>query len=168
MSAVNLDESVKDSVLKYMKEHNCMTIATAGAGTPWAAAVFYVNDGFKLYFLSDPDSRHSVNIEANSSVAATINEDYSDWHRIQGIQLEGKAQKVASALEKAKAMSLYIAKYPFVADFFSPTSKIFKKVASKIASVKFYKIEPSIIWFTDNAREFGFRGCLVLKERTKK
>lgn len=163
-----MDEDIRDSVLKYMKDHNCMTIATVGDGLLWAAAVFYVNDGFKLYFLSDPDSRHCQNIEKCGRVAVTINEDYYDWRKIQGIQLEGKAQIVSSTIEKAKAMSIYIAKYPFVADFFSPGSKIFKKVASKIASVKFYKVEPNAIWFTDNTREFGYRGCLALKEWPKK
>ncbi|APR05899.1 hypothetical protein [Thauera chlorobenzoica] len=37
--------------LTYLQRHHVMTLATHGAGGPWAAAVFYVNDGADLYFL---------------------------------------------------------------------------------------------------------------------
>ena len=61
--------------------------ATRGPEGPWAAAVFYANTGFALYFLSSPTSRHGRNIGGNAKAAATIQEDYSDWREIKGIQL---------------------------------------------------------------------------------
>ncbi len=55
-----------------------MTIATAKGEISWAAAVLYANDGFTLYFLSDPESRSSKDIAENPVVAITVNEDYYD------------------------------------------------------------------------------------------
>ena len=55
-----------------------MTIATAKGETPWAASVFYANDGFALYFLSDPDSRHSKEITRNPVVAVTVHDHVPD------------------------------------------------------------------------------------------
>ena len=34
-----------------------MTLATGGDQGPWAAALFYVHEGFTLYFLSSPAIR---------------------------------------------------------------------------------------------------------------
>ncbi len=77
-----------DKALAYLRDHNVMTLATIGAQGLWAAAVFYVNDGFTLYFLSAPTSRHSLNIESQSTVAATIQEDYK-VSRVRSTQPSG-------------------------------------------------------------------------------
>jgi len=45
-----------------------MTIATS---EPWAAAVFYMNDGFTLHFLSAASTR----LATDRRVAVTVHED---------------------------------------------------------------------------------------------
>lgn len=153
-----MEEALKDTILNYLKGHNTMTLATSGEGGPWAASVFYANDGFTLYFLSEPTSRHSVDIEKNQMVAVTINEDYKDWREIQGIQLYGHAGRVGSRRERAKALTLYRAKYPFVGKMLlSP------KIARAIARVKFYKVVPRWIRFIDNRVEFGHKKEMTLE-----
>ena len=59
-----------------------MTLATQGPAGPWAAAVFYANNGFNLYFVSSPASRHSRNLAGQPAVTATVHEDYLDWREI--------------------------------------------------------------------------------------
>ena len=81
-----------------------MTLATHGPEGLWAAAVFYVSDGFELTFLSAGHTRHARNMAASPAVAATIQEDYSDWAAIKGIQLEGTTQQLAGN-ERATAMA---------------------------------------------------------------
>jgi uncharacterized protein YhbP (UPF0306 family) len=79
----------RDLALAYLANHQVMTLATTGPRGVWAAAVFYVNDGFDLIFLSAGHTRHAQNMTAVPHIAATIQEDYRDWQQIQGIQLEG-------------------------------------------------------------------------------
>ena len=72
------DPGARGRALDYLAGHNVMTLATHGPEGPWAAAVFYVSDGFDLYFISSPGSRHSRNVAAQAAAAATVQEDYRD------------------------------------------------------------------------------------------
>ena len=89
--------SVRDRALAYLESHNVMTLATRGEEGLWAAAVFYVTEGFTFYFLSSPSTRHGRAIAAEPRVAATVQEDYGDWAEIKGVQLEGEAQRIEGA-----------------------------------------------------------------------
>ena len=71
-----------------------MTLATCAGDAPWAATVFFASDDLQLYFFSSPDSRHCQNLALNPKVAVTIQEDYHDWRKIKGIQLEGQVALV--------------------------------------------------------------------------
>lgn len=135
-----------------------MTLATVGPDGPWAAGLFYVNDGFDLYWLSDPDTRHSQNIAGNPHVAATIHEDYRDWRTIQGIQMEGTAALVGSIARAVRPMRLYVAKYPFLGDLCNPPPAL----ARALASVRVYRLTPSRLYFIDNRKGLGHREELEL------
>lgn len=157
-----MEELFKQSLLNYLKQHNTMTLATSSNGAPWAAAVFYVNDGFDLYFLSEPSSRHASAIEENGMVAATINEDHHDWRKIQGIQLEGQAGRVTSRVARAKVLALYVGKFPFVGKMLVSPRLFSGKVARALAKVKFYKVTSKRIRLIDNTREFGYKDEIIL------
>lgn len=152
-----MSDDLKQEIIKYLKEHNTATLATTSGGRPWAASVFYVNDGFTLYFLSDPASRHSTSIEENQAVAAAINEDYHDWREIQGIQLEGLAKRVTGKIERAKALALYVAKFPFVGKMLLSPHLFASSIARAVTKVKFYKVVPARIRFINNRKEFGYK-----------
>jgi len=92
----------------------------------------------------------------------TIQEDYKDWRKIKGIQLEGKVVLVDGILEKAKAMAIYARKYPEVIKLFTdPASGVFYKAFLK---VRFYCVEPEKVFFIDNEQGFGKRQELVLEK----
>ena len=120
--AAGTDEDLRRRILDYLAAHNSMTIASCQQNVPWASAVFYANDEFDLYFLSNPGSRHGMNIAAHSIVSAAIHEDYHDWRAIKGIQLEGRAERVRSPKLKLRFWDLYRKKFPFVEAFFQPGS----------------------------------------------
>ncbi|MCL5961576.1 MAG: pyridoxamine 5'-phosphate oxidase family protein [Chloroflexi bacterium] len=160
-----MTQGTKEKILAYMQEHNTLTLSTYGEGMPWAASVFFANDDLVLYFLSDPRTQHGRHLASNPKVAATINEDYRDWRKIKGIQLEGKAEIVTSRKEKAKGFAVYVRKFPFVAEFFSSPAKLALAMFSKISSTTLYKITPSRILFLDNEQGFGYREELII-ERT--
>ena len=156
------EEELKQQILAYMEGHNTMTLGTCLDEVPWASTVFYASEGLRLYFFSSPDSRHCQNLRANPRVAATIQEDYRDWRRIKGIQLEGKIAAVDALIEKGKAMAAYTRKYPGVMKIFAnPASGVFYQAFLK---VKFYCVIPERIYYIDNEKGFGKRQELILKD----
>jgi len=157
-----MSEELKRQILSYMESHNTMTLGTCRDNVPWAATVFYAGDGLRLYFFSSPDSRHCQNLAANPRVAVTIQEDYRDWRKIKGIQLEGAVTGVDSLMEKGKAMTVYARKYPEIIKLFTdPASGIFYQAFLK---VKFYCVVPQRIFYIDNEQGFGKRQELVVAD----
>jgi uncharacterized protein YhbP (UPF0306 family) len=155
-----MSDELRKKIVDYLETHNTMTLATCAEEIPWAATVFYASDGLRLYFFSAPESRHCENLAANPRVAVTIQEDYKDWRKIKGIQLEGMVAMVDSVVEKAKAMTVYARKYPEVIKLFTnPASGAFYKAFLK---VKFYCVVPGRVFFIDNEQGFGKRQELPL------
>lgn len=128
------------------------TLATCGKDGPWAAAVFYVNDGDTIFFLSSPTSRHCIDIGQNPRVAVTIQEDYSDWLEIKGVQIEGVASEISGA-EEEKARQLYGRKFPVVGLLAQAPAAIVKA----LAKVCWYRIVPDRLYFIDNSFGLGNR-----------
>jgi uncharacterized protein YhbP (UPF0306 family) len=161
-------ESLRKTILEYLAAHNSMTIASSSESGPWAAAVFFASDDqFNLYFLSNPHSRHGMNIAANSAVGVAIHEDYSDWRAIKGIQMEGRAERVRSPKAMLQFWELYRKKFPFVEAFFKP-GPLRDIVQAKLAGIRAYRVAPSAIWYLDNSRGFGYREMLPLHQAQSK
>ena len=140
--------------LHYLQTHQVMTLATVGEDGVWAAAVFFVNDHFTLYFLSAGHTRHAQNIAHNPHVSATIQEDYKDWPKIQGIQLEGVVTKLEER-ERQDCIQLYQTKYPFMAND-DP------QIATAVSKVNWYCLRPTRLYFIDNQKGLGHRDQVTL------
>jgi uncharacterized protein len=135
--------------LDYLAGHHVMTLATQGPLGLWAAAVFYANDGFDLYFLSAGETRHAQNIAASPLVAATVQADYDEWAAIKGIQLEGTVQMLTGK-RREEAVALYATRYDFLR---KPVSVI----EAALVRVNWYCLTPARLYFVDNSRGFGHR-----------
>jgi uncharacterized protein YhbP (UPF0306 family) len=146
-----------------LERHNTLTLATVGAGTPWAATVFYASDErFNLFFVSDHRTRHAQDIAANPTVALAINADVDNWNDVSGLQIEGEAAKVRST-ERARALALYLAKFLSVKALFeTPGSADEQTIAMRLKSTDFWRVTPRFIRMIDNGRGFGFRSELRL------
>ena len=143
-------ETPRDRALAYLGRHHVATLATSGSDGPWAAAVFYANDGFRLYFLSLPTTRHGRNLAAHPRAAATVQEDYRDWPEIKGVQMEGRTLLLAGS-EREQAISLYARKFPVIAAPAEP------RIAEALTRVGWYCLVPDRVYFVDNAAGFGHR-----------
>lgn len=152
-----MTEGRRETVLTYLQDHQVATLATSSNEGPWAAAVFYVNDGFTLFFLSSPTTRHSLNLTQNSRVALTVHEDYSDWLEIKGVQIEGVACEI-SGEEEQRARRLYGKKFPVVGMLAQAPAAIVKA----LAKVRWYKVVPRRLYFIDNAAGLGHRDEIIL------
>ncbi len=145
------------NALAYLANHQVITLATSGPDGLWAAAVFYASDGFELFFLSAGHTRHARNIAASPAVAATIQEDYSDWPAIQGIQLSGTAHLLAG-LDQDRAIALYRDKFPFIA-------QPIPALVTALTRVNWYRLAPDTLYFVDNTKGFGHRDAIALSQR---
>lgn len=136
-----MNKELKEVVLEYLSHHNTMTLATATDNIPWTASLFYANDGFTLYFISNPNvCLHCQNIAANSRVAVTIDENYSlnsmdDWRKVKGIQMEGIAEVLVSEEEVSQSVEVYVRKYPFVSVYLRAIVS-FPRVVSFLETVR--------------------------------
>lgn len=137
-------------ILAHLSSHNVMTLATSAV---WAAAVFYVNDGLTLYFLSSPTSRHCRDLALDARIAATIQRDYEDWRLIRGIQLEGIVRAVA-ADDEQRVRRLYGQKFPFVIAGADPA------IDKALSKIRWYEVRPRDIYLVDNSVRFGYREFL--------
>lgn len=137
------------AALNYLKTHRVMTLATVGAEGVRATAVFYAHYNFDLYFLSAPHTRHIQNINSNPAIAATIQEDYKDWHKIKGIQLEGIVEELQGAA-RLLAISLFAKRMPSI-------SKPIPVIQNALSKVNWYCLKPTRLYFIDNSQGFGHR-----------
>jgi uncharacterized protein YhbP (UPF0306 family) len=140
-------------ILAYLVAHNTLTLATERDGVPWANAVFYANDGWMIYFVSDPKTRHVDHLRHNASIAATIQDDQRDWRSIQGVQLEGRCEEITNPVESAHALAVYAAKFSFIKDLIAAP----KEIGSAMSAARFHKITPTWIRLIDNTRGFGHK-----------
>jgi uncharacterized protein YhbP (UPF0306 family) len=160
-----------------------MTLATVNDNIPWTASLFYANDGFTLYFISNPNvCLHCQNIATNPRVAVTIDENYllnsmNDWRKVKGIQMEGIAEVLINEKEVSQAVEIYVGKYPFVSIYLRSIVS-FPRVVSFLETVakrlklapdfnassenKFYKVTPTRVWFVDNETSFEKRQEVIL------
>jgi len=122
---------------------------------PWAAAVFYVSDGFTLYFVSSRDSRHCRQLGVDARVAVTVHEDYRDWRAIKGVQIEGLVQELGAA-DLPAVRERYAAKFPFIG------AAAGTPIVAALTRMGWYRVTPQRLCFVDNAAGFGHRDCLDL------
>lgn len=141
-----------EHALAYLHDHHVMTLATHGDEGVWAAAVFYVNDGFTLYFLSAPSSRHTINLLHDPRVAVTVQEDYADWRDVKGVQAEGTVDEISGDV-RTRVRELYEEKFSLA----GMLTKGPLAIAKAMDKVRWYRLAPQRLYFVDNSVGFGHR-----------
>lgn len=156
------DAELRAAIAQFLSDRSTMALATCGNG-PWAASVFFVSDAeFRLYFVTDPRTRHGRHLLDSGTAAAAINDDCQDWMTIQGIQLEGSVAKVESA-QRPHALRLYLEKFPAIARLVdSPAGEPERLIGERLAASPFFRLQPRRIRLIDNTRGFGSKSELVL------
>ena len=119
----------RERIIEYLESHRKMTLATVTPdGRPLAHTVEYATDGSTVYFATSKGTRKVQNILKNPDVSYAVDEDYDDWLRIQGVQMEARATVLTDREEVEKAAAVYLKKFPFVADFPPNPDMVFVKV----------------------------------------
>ena len=139
----------KQQLINYLAAHHKTVLATVNDhGNPVAHTVEYVNRGATIYFMTFKDTRKVKHIANNPAVAYTVDEDYADWSKIQGVQMEGRASMITAPEEAQTVQGLFIEKFPFLAQM--PQKE----------GMLLFKVEPEKAMYIDNLIEWGYRDYL--------
>ena len=157
----NLD--LKSLTERLLTEQSTLTLATAQADKPWAAAVYYVSRGFTLYFFSDPASRHIRESLKSSQASGVISVPASTWKEIRGIQASGTISLVPPGMESIQSLRAYLKKYPFTKDFFNSKQELNLSAIMNRFKVRLYRFQPNVLYYLDNHIRFGFRERVELE-----
>lgn len=138
---MKLTEKDKKEVLDFLSKHKLMSVGTYYK-LPWAASVYYLfDDNFNLYFVSNPKTKHCVNISENSKVSVVIvNSEQDPVGKKKGFQARGNATKVISVSEVKEIIKAWNKR-----GFVKVTYNEFKKAWKS----RFYKIKLSDIQLFD-------------------
>ncbi|MFI3280685.1 MAG: pyridoxamine 5'-phosphate oxidase family protein [Rikenellaceae bacterium] len=125
-----------ERVIKFIKKHHVLTLATAKDNAPYCANAFYAYDAKRnrFIFTSDTATRHGSEMTNNPQVAASIVWETKIVGKIQGLQLTGG---VVEADQEDRGY--YIKRFPYTA----------------LAELTLWAIEPQEIKYTDNTLGFG-------------
>ncbi len=150
------EEAARQDALALVERMHVCTLATCGdGGQPHAVSLFYAHDGFNLYWLSDPATRHSCHVAdpARGRGAVTIAGDHQDFAQICGIQMSGPVRRLDGPLEIAAGLAHLTGRYGFLARLFErPTGLV---DAMRKAAV--YRLIPEWVTFIDNSKGFGHK-----------
>ncbi|MBI2581434.1 pyridoxamine 5'-phosphate oxidase family protein [Candidatus Woesearchaeota archaeon] len=134
--------TIEEFVRKYLKEGRMLQIATVDEGQPWSCTVYYASDeDLNIYWISEPNTRHSREIQKHSKVAGSIPIKFDDLIVI-GVQLEGDAELVKSTSEIKEKLRLYSDKFNRGMDWYESF------VAGK-NEYKLYRIRPRLFVIFD-------------------
>lgn len=113
---MNLEQIVNE----YLASGTMMQLATCHGGKPWVCTVYFVADKHRnIYWISKPETRHSLEITKNKDVAATIPLRFHPGEPGVALQLEGQASEVGNTQEIAEKMRLYVEKFASGEEFYN-------------------------------------------------
>ena len=149
-----LSQAVRAQVDAFLSSQSTLALATVGSEqTPQVAPLFFVHTfsergALRVYWLSDPTSRHSANLDARSKAAVAVYAPVWEWREIRGVQMEGLAAPVHEVAEREHVLALYRAKFPFV------TAVTF---AVLVRNATLYALRVAWLRWLDNAQGFGHK-----------
>ena len=86
---------LRELVQTILAQGYLMSLGTIDDGGVWVSDVIYIHDdALNIFWLSDPDVRHSIAIRQNPKVSATITVSNNAGEPNVGLQVEGIAEKL--------------------------------------------------------------------------
>jgi uncharacterized protein YhbP (UPF0306 family) len=140
----------------FLATHHVMSLATVGSSGPHATSLFYACDGLALIWVSEIDTQHSREIEADPRVAATVAPDYSDFATIRGVQIVGVARRILAADERMRYLAELESRYPFLEQLAAGPLEL----RQAYARTAVYRLQPARIVLIDNSKGFGHKETL--------
>ncbi len=147
---------------RLIQTQRTLILATADPH-PWSAPVYYVYRGQRFYFFSSADSRHVTAGLASERCAASIFRDSDDWREIEGLQMDGKLQRISLGGESLGVFAAYVEKFPTVRDFFVNAAFDFGHFTQRFRT-QLYAFVPQRVFYLNNQAGFGTRREIQLSD----
>ena len=127
-------------IVKFLKKHHVLTIATCAEHDPWCASCFYVylEDENALVFTTDTKTRHGQEFVKDPSVAGTIALETKIIGKIRGVQFSGTVSEISGTMSD-KAKRAYIKRFP----------------VAMLMETRLWIVDLSYVKYTDNRLGFG-------------
>jgi len=127
-------------IIKFIRKHHVLTIATSVNDEPWCASCFYVylEEENALVFTTDLKTRHGQEFLKNTKVSGAVALETKIIGKIQGIQFSGIISEPEGDLAD-KAQKAYIRWFP----------------VAMIMDTHLWVVTLTHIKFTDNRLGFG-------------
>lgn len=137
MSKTNLPD---ERVVRFLKAHHVMTLATVNKGIPYCSNLFYawMEEELMFVFTSSADTRHAADAATNGQVAGSVVLETRIVGKIQGIQFQGQMYRPEGEL-LGKAKKRYLRRFPYAA----------------VMDLELWVLEVEFIKMTDNQLGFG-------------
>ena len=138
---------IKKRIFEVLKQTHLMSLGVSDKNGPWIADVIFIYDNeFNLYWMSDPEARHSEAILENNKVAGSITNSTKSRETNFGIQFEGIAEKLEGI--QFKLLVKHLAKRGYPKPELSQASKV-------LDGDLWYKLKPTMIGLIDE-KNFGY------------
>jgi uncharacterized protein YhbP (UPF0306 family) len=131
---------VDKRIVKFLRKHHVLTIATCSVNVSWCASCFYVylEEENAFVFTSGLKTRHGQEFLKNKLVAGTVALETMIIGKIRGVQFSGKVSEPSgNVLDRVK--SSYLKRFP----------------VAMLMETKLWIVELTYIKFTDNRLGFG-------------
>jgi uncharacterized protein YhbP (UPF0306 family) len=131
---------IDKKIVRFIKKHHVLTIATSTGNTPWCASCFYVylEEENALVVTSDLTTRHGQEFISNPLVSGTVALETNIIGKIRGVQFSGiVSEPEGKLLERVK--SSYLKRFPI----------------AMLMETKLWIVELTYIKYTDNRLGFG-------------
>jgi uncharacterized protein len=131
---------IDERIVKFLRKHHVIGIATAVDNEPWCASCFYVylKEENILVFTTDPKTRHGQEFLKNSKIAGTIALETKIIGRIRGIQLQGIVSEPTGEMAEL-AKNAYLRRFP----------------VALLMETHLWIVRPLFLKYTDNRLGFG-------------
>lgn len=147
------DDDLMTRIGIFLDQNYIMSLATLGPSGIHAANLLYARDNLSLIWVSEPETRHSQNLESYRHVAATVAATTVDFDAIQGIQIHGAAQRKRLDNDGSRLLGLLKDRYPALKE----RSDSSEAAHRALQHAEVYLLEPSSITFIDNTKKFGYK-----------
>src|SRR5512145_2550731 len=137
---MNAIPPVPDRMLKFIRKHHLLSLATVSQAKPWCFSCFYAySEAENLFiFTTDMHTRHAQNFADCKHISGTIALETKLIGMIQGIQLSGEVfLPEGELLDKVRLA--YLKKFPFAI----------------LAQTPLWAVRPDYMKMTDNKLGFG-------------
>jgi uncharacterized protein len=142
---------IDSRIIRFLKRHHVLTVATTVNNEPWCANCFYVYlaDENLFVFTTDKDTRHGQEFVKNPVVAGAVALETRVIGKIRGVQFQGLVSEPEGDLVE-RANTAYLKRFP----------------VALLMETHLWVVKPTILKMTDNRLGFGKK--LIWRAQTAK